>query len=159
MSLSSPHPIWTTCGNNPFEVHKAIIQARFLSGRYRCDSLVSHFSPGNSPQCSICTEKSIGSIEHILLHCSSLQPSRTQLLKNLKSSTTISDQSKQIINHYFTLPTKLNVQLLLDCSVLPEVISLNDNNIKEEIFRFTRTWCYSMHRRRLQLQGKWIHKN
>ena len=61
-------------------------------------------------------------------------------------------------DHYFSLPTKLNVQLLLDCSVLYEVISLNDISIKEEIFRFTRTWCYSMHRQCLQLQGKWIHK-
>ena len=33
MSLLRPHPIWTTCGSNPFEVNKAITQARMLLGR------------------------------------------------------------------------------------------------------------------------------
>ena len=33
MSLSKPHPIWTTAGSNPHEVSKAVQQARFLSGR------------------------------------------------------------------------------------------------------------------------------
>jgi hypothetical protein len=32
MSLTKPHPIWTTAGSNPYEVSKAIQQARFLSG-------------------------------------------------------------------------------------------------------------------------------
>ena len=44
MSLVKPHPIWTTVGSNPFEVTKAIQQARFLSGRYRSESLASHWS-------------------------------------------------------------------------------------------------------------------
>ena len=43
MSLQKPHPIWTTCGNNSYEVAKAIIQAKFLSGRYRSESLNAIF--------------------------------------------------------------------------------------------------------------------
>ena len=31
MSLSKPHPIWTTCGSNLFEIHKAVVQAKMLS--------------------------------------------------------------------------------------------------------------------------------
>ena len=34
MSLTKPHPIWSTTGSNPYEISKAIQQARFLSGRY-----------------------------------------------------------------------------------------------------------------------------
>ena len=34
-SLSKPHPVWLTAGENPYEVEKACIQARMLSGRYR----------------------------------------------------------------------------------------------------------------------------
>ena len=43
MSLSSPHPIWLTAGS-PFEVSKAVIMARMLSGRYRTDKLMSRWS-------------------------------------------------------------------------------------------------------------------
>ena len=86
MSLSRPHPIWTTCGNNYYEVSKAVIQARFLSGRYRCETLTSHFTTGKtSLQCSICPEKSTGSVEHILLFCSALKDIRTLLLLNLQN--------------------------------------------------------------------------
>ena len=35
MSLSRTHPIWTSAGVSPYEVEKATIQARMLSGRYR----------------------------------------------------------------------------------------------------------------------------
>ena len=39
MSLKFPHPIWSTAGTNPYEINKAIIQARMLSGRYRTEGL------------------------------------------------------------------------------------------------------------------------
>ena len=42
MSLTKPHPLWSTVGSNPHEVTKAIQQARFLSGRYRTETLMSH---------------------------------------------------------------------------------------------------------------------
>ena len=32
-SLRQPHPLWTTCQNNTFEVNKSIAVARLLSGR------------------------------------------------------------------------------------------------------------------------------
>ena len=34
MSLCHTHPLWTSCGKNLFEVTKAVVQSRFLSGRY-----------------------------------------------------------------------------------------------------------------------------
>ena len=43
MSLASPHPLWLTAGS-PFEVSKAVIIARMLSGRYRTDKLMSKWS-------------------------------------------------------------------------------------------------------------------
>ena len=46
MSLSTPHPIWTTAGS-PFEVSKAVVSARMLSGRYRTDRLARHWSNSN----------------------------------------------------------------------------------------------------------------
>ena len=54
--------------------------------------------------------------------------------------------------------TNLTVQFLLDASVLPNVITATQDGgaeILREIFSFTRSWCYGMHRKRLQLQGRW----
>ena len=42
MSLTRPHPIWSTCGSNPYEINKAVVQARMLSGRYVTDQLARH---------------------------------------------------------------------------------------------------------------------
>ena len=37
LSLLHPHPLWTTCRNNSFEVNKSIVVARLMSGRYFSD--------------------------------------------------------------------------------------------------------------------------
>ena len=39
MSLRQPHSLWSSCGSNPFECHKAVTAARMLSGRYLTDKL------------------------------------------------------------------------------------------------------------------------
>ena len=66
MSLRKCHPIWTSCSANPFEVNKAICQARLLSGRYRCDWACRHWSRTNKDGfCFLCPGQSIpGTIEH-----------------------------------------------------------------------------------------------
>ena len=45
------------------------------------------------------------------------------------------------------------VQFVLDCSVIPEVISAaqKDKSVYTLLFKATRTWCYSLHRTRLKL--------
>merc|ERR1712208_156714 len=74
MSLSSPHPIWTSCDGNPYEVQKSVIQSRMLSGRYRDDPFSRHFT-GKSGECSLYLLESPGAVApkgdlmHILLHC------------------------------------------------------------------------------------------
>ena len=42
LSLTKPHPLWSTCGSNPYEIHKAVVQARMLSGKYITDKLPRH---------------------------------------------------------------------------------------------------------------------
>ena len=47
MSLSTTHPIFTTCGGSPYQVVRATVQARFLSGRARVESLTRHWDNTN----------------------------------------------------------------------------------------------------------------
>ena len=80
MSLSDPHPIWRAAGHNPFKVTMATVQAKFLSGRYRCGSLTRHWT-GNDGFCTMSTSCSevLEDISHILLSCPALSKIRLGL--------------------------------------------------------------------------------
>jgi hypothetical protein len=58
-----------------------------------------------------------------------------------------------------TKPTQpLLFQFLLDCSVIPRVISLvqeHGDDVLHHLFKISRTWCYSLHRDRLKISGRW----
>ena len=53
---------------------------------------------------------------------------------------------------------ELWIQFVLDCSVFPSVIAAaqKDPAVLQLLFRATRTWCYSLHRTRLKLLGRWF---
>ena len=159
MSLHSPHPLWTSCGSNSYEICKAIIQARMLSGRYRTDQLIRHFSSENNGSCSLCKNGDItGSIEHLLVHCPVLTDVRMSITENLETNKNMSVTTKTLINFYLQDTEFNKIQLLLDPSVLPQVILKNQTegpHIYKEIFTFSRSWCYSIHKRRMKLLGRW----
>ena len=161
-SLSKPHPIWTSAGSNPYEVERAICQARMLSGRYRTCWFSRHWSGDKTGSCSLptCKQSPVpGTLSHILVDCLDLQPARSRVfrmwsdyLKNnpilipIISKYTIGDAKDQI------------VQFLLDCSVLSDVISLRQRFgmvVYDSLFHLTRSYCFSLHKSRLKLLGKW----
>ena len=74
MSLSRPHPIWSSCCSNPFVVHKAETSARMLSGRYLTDKLQRHWTSNQVGECLLprCNPPSAGTLEHLLLFCPAL---------------------------------------------------------------------------------------
>ena len=81
MSLSSPHPLFEAA-NSPFEVRKAVVTARMLSGRYRTDRLARHWSKTNpSGLCLLpdCDGDSIGSLEH---YCQALKQTSTDMTRH-----------------------------------------------------------------------------
>ena len=78
-SLTKPHPILTSCGSNPFETNKSVVQCRLLSGRFRSDWLARHWSKENKDgHCALCGADR-GDILHMLNSCSSLSDKRTEL--------------------------------------------------------------------------------
>ena len=162
MSLTAIHPIWATAGPNPYQVAMSTVQAIMLSGRYRTEELCSKWSSSNpgtckAPSCS--TLQIPEDIQHILLVCASLEPSRVRLRK---FTNKILEQQPQVIQDLyekFSLSTReVMVQFLVDCTVLPDVIhatQVHGTAILCPLFRITRTWCYSLHRERLKILGRW----
>ena len=159
MSLMKPHPLCTTCSSNPFEVNKAIIQARMLSGRYMTDQLSRHWTHNKAGLCLLsgCNGYSVGSLEHILLECPALHSTRKKMVNFCINVAQKNSTVKDIIlaalssrEHTFVM------QFLLDCSSLPSVIALQQIHGQVTLsllFHATRNWCYSIHRTRMDLLG------
>ena len=157
MSLQVTHPLWTSCGSNSYEICKAVIQAKMLSGRYRTDQLLRHFTD-NDGSCDLCHQNIPGSIEHLLVQCPVLDDHRKQIHLKLSTSDDMSETAKSLINDSFQ-SVKSATQMLLDCTAIPAVISakqIEGPSILHQLFRFSRSWCYTMHKNRLKLVGRWL---
>ena len=163
-SLARPHPIWRFAGNNPYEVEKAMVQARFLSGRYRTCWLSRHWSWDSSgfcrlPNCHL-DSPTHGTLEHLLIHCQDLQPARDRVLDLWSRAMETNPVFAPVFSKFW--PTRTadsdSVQFILDCSVIQDIINLQQSEgqwILETLFYLTRTYCFSLHKARLRLMGKW----
>ena len=164
MSLVTPHPILTSAGSSPYHVSMANIQCLMLSGRYRTEALCSHWSESGDKFCksSNCKEyQTVEDLPHILATCGSLQATREKLMDftaKYKNSIEIS-VVQDIISTFCSTSHPSFCQFLIDCSVLPEVITAAQNHgsdvVFHHLFRITRTWCYCLHRDRLKNLGRW----
>ena len=141
----------------------AVCQARMLSGRYRTCWLERHWCATNPPgNCSLPTcslTPTPGTLSHILTKCKDLEPARERVLSLWAAAAQDNPTIQPILTQYSTTTdTALFVQFLLDCTVLPEVIVQSQIEGKkfQAIFLYlTRTFCFSVHKSRLTLLGKW----
>ena len=158
MSLLRPHPLWTTSKSNSFETNKSIVVARLLSGRYRSDWHARHWNLSNKNGfCLLCPGKNIpGTIEHLLVSCVSLQHKRLDLFNFWDQRTVENPHLRDLMLSIRSSSITNFVQFVLDPSVVSSVISgCQDRLYKlEDIFHLTRTFCYALHRLRLQLLGR-----
>ena len=159
MSLTQPHPLWTTCGSNSYEVNKACVQAKYLSGRFRTDTLLNHFSRTNSKLCQLHPEDGeVGDLVHHLLLCPVLADRREMIFEYWETLVASSQPCKDIINFVKSAPITTFMQFILDCSVMPQVISakqIHGDSIHKILFKASRTYCYSMYRERLKRLDRW----
>ena len=161
MSLSSPHPIYSTCGNSPYQVARATIQARYLSGRAKVEALTRHWDPSNKDGvCLLCRmiNPTLGTIEHLLLQgsCPALVDARLMMLSFFQSYMVSRPYLLPIMKAYWNTEDHLTMQLLLDCSVLPDIIRMHQETsfpILKDIFYMSRSYIFKVHttrRRRLE---------
>ena len=148
MSLCKPHLIWTTCGSNPYEINKAVIQARMLSGRYVTDQLSRHWTDNKTGVCSLptCTGQEIGSLEHLLLFCPALSETRIRVIGLCLSVASEHEELEKII-YTCLFSQNVNVQPVIK---LKQASCLN---LIKRLFYITRSWCYAIHRSRMNKLG------
>ena len=161
LSFKTPHPIWTSLNGNPYQTEAAKIQAWFLSGRYRNERLCRFWSQNKEGFCLLesCNGKCI--IEdtyHIIITCNSLVETRRRLFKFTAAYVADKPLLIPLIKAYLCSSEEYFVQFMLDCSVLPMVISsyqMHGPIVHEHLFHISRTWCRSLHRDRLKLLGRY----
>ena len=102
MSISKPHPLWTTAGPNFSKVTMATIQATMLSGRYRTQSLLRHWGKSDG-YCSLSQQccSTLEDLQHILQYCPALTDSRNNLMDFTRKycSNLPPDISKTILSY------------------------------------------------------------
>ena len=153
MSLSTIHPLFSTCGSNPYEVSKAVVQARWLSGRARVESLTRHWDMSNKVgMCLLCRDvcPTLGTIEHFLLSggCPALAEARLSMLNFFQSYMVSRPYLLPIFQSSWDVDNFSTMQLLLDCSVIPTIIKLSENQnntVMSDIFYLTRTFVFKIY--------------
>ena len=163
MSLSKPHPIWYTAGSSPSKISMAVSQALMVSGRYRCEKLCSNWSQNKAGVCLISKEcvSQEEDIPHILRFCSGLDSTREKLKKfTHRYCMTAPPIIRDLATNLCSTSSPFFCQFLLDCSVLPSVITATQREAEGEdilghLFHLSRTWVFNLHRERLRLLGRW----
>ena len=157
LSLSQPHPIFSSLMGNPYELRAASVQALLLCGRYRTEKLRRHWSENREGFCQIkeCLYlKQIESQEHFLLHCGGYSDERRRLYSFITDFSADKPVLKNVLSTYlFTDDNEFRMQFLLDPSVLPDVISacqLFGDQIQQYCFKIGRTWCRTLHETRMR---------
>ena len=161
MSLVKTHPVWTSCGSNALEVHKATVTVRKMAGRYQTDMLQRHWTSNKSGYCLLptCTGNNIpGSLEHLLLYCPSLDLKRRSLLQLTRSISAELTPLQDILDNFLSESCSEvdSMQLLLDFTVIPSVIRCTQqfcHLLRDRLLYFGRSWCCNIHPERMNLIG------
>ena len=152
--MTSTHPIFSTCGTSAYKISKAVVQARYLSGRARIESLTKHWDTSNKEGlCLLCkdTDAVPSSLEHLLLGggCPALSSARLSMMSFFNSYLVTHPYLFPILRDCWTSDDKiLSTQFLLDCSVIPAVINAcqdSHEKILNDIFYLTRTYVFKIH--------------
>ena len=161
ISLKHPHPLFSFLQGNAYEIYAALIQARILCGSYRTEKLRRHWSKNKLglclfPECF--SLKQMEDIKHFLIHFNRLNEARRRLVSVARNFSIDKPVFKLIIDeHLFSPDEDLQLQFLIDPSVLPKVIAVVQYFgviILQNCFKISRMWCRLLHVARLRMIGK-----
>ena len=160
MSLSRPHPIWTSAGCSSYEVRKATVQAKMLSGRYRTCWLRRHWSGDPTGTCRIpgCSG-SPGTLSHLATgQCPGLASAVVRAVALWAAFLKEHPLLFPVVKHFSLGNPEDFLAFLVDPTTRPQVITLSQKYgtiIFEHLCYLTRTWLFQMHKQRLKLLQLW----
>ena len=133
-----------------------------ISGRYRSEHLCINRSRNTEGFCLLSSScsKTVGNFQHILSTCNALQPTRVKLMKfTADYCNSVPPPVKELLVKLCDPSSSSFCQFLLDCSILPPVISATQQHdgfsVLQQLFHVSRTWTYTLHRERMKQLGRW----
>ena len=139
-------------------INKSLVVTKMLSGQYRSDWHSRHWSKINKDgHCLLCPGTNVsGTLEHMLVECPALDDKRRILLNFWNQQAEQNPHLQTLLKKVHSLETAQLVQFLVDPSAVSSVIAACQDGLLtlSDVFSLTRTYCYGLHRRRLQLNGR-----
>ena len=98
----------------------------------------------------------LDTLDHFVLHCEALTAARANVLNYWQYFSSKDDQLRNLLLIKLRATTEILMQFIIDPSVDCDVIQgVQKNLIKlEDVYCLTRTWCYAVHRKKLQMTGR-----
>ena len=158
-SLLSPHPVWSCIGGSSYECNKSLVVAKMLSGRYRTERLCRFWSSNKDGFCEADTCDQVhGDLEHLLVTCPALESDRKRIYNLWQLKSAYNPALNNLLNHVISASPQEQVKFILHPSAHPDLVVLLQvygKPLLEHVMYLTRTFAYSMHRRKLILTGRW----
>ena len=161
MFLVTPSPLWTFCRGLQYEVRRATVQTRMVSGRYRTCWLRRHWTAGESGACRVpgCTGNTPGTLLHLATgQCPGLTISVRAALHHWRDFVSSNPLLLPILQEYAAGDPEVFLSFLLDPITQSPVIALArhaGSEVIDQLCHLTRTWLYQLHKERLEKLGLW----
>ena len=142
----SPHNILKAVRNSQFEVKKAEIKLKMVTGTYMLQSTKARFSKNKlSAKCQIC-QNSDEDIKHFLLSCKGLEDTRQPLMSDLlfKLADLLGGGIDKIKD------SDMLIQIILDCTAVNALKDLSSDALID-LERQTQSYCYKLHIKRANI--------
>ena len=143
LTLESPHPVWVAAMCDSISTSRATYVMWLLLGVYNTGKRLFKMGKARSPSCAICQAENDDRV-HFILSCSAFSPIRDDFLCQLVSlSPTVSEYMS--ISQEFLLCILDPFSPRVPCDLRESWTS------KDAIYKWSRNFCYSMHKRRTQI--------
>ena len=125
-----------------------------------CFGAIANYARWSSNVLGVCKSTSCNQVpeplEHILLLCPSYSKITSKIVQLWLG--TQQPQISSLVRYILQSSSDELLQFILDASTHHRTIALVQNmgpEILSVIFHLTRSWCFSIHKKRLSLLGRW----
>ena len=143
------HPVWKTCSNRKIDIIRSCNKAKLLVGRYYLEEDHAKFRRGGSALCLLCGAAR-GDLPHFLIHCPKLEKARETHLHNIIAVAAAALMLPEVAR----VSESLLIQLLVDCTAIPELVGKGDAAI--EVEHLSRLLLYKLHQCRAVLLAQTV---
>lgn len=144
LKIHEVHPVWKTLPPVTYEVKKANIKARLLTGTYLLQEHAQRFNGNSDDQKCLLCQIEQEDLKHFILRCPALNEKRQKVFPALKQAI-ICNIGQNNWQEHFAGNKELLIQVIIDSTKERENIPILNEEISTGIERISRKLCYDLH--------------